>query len=155
VVRFLPAVRSLSIAAAVAFLLVSAVTIFQLTTSGDSLTSNAGMFETSGAPGASEDVTGDTAAGSGLIDRGDSAARNPALSQEAGGAAADPIDQADAGAANADLAAPSTSSGSDAGDDKTGTWLFTSLVLGILTIVLGGTWFLLVRKNRQFHYRLA
>jgi anti-sigma factor RsiW len=151
VVRMLPVIRALSIAAAIAFLLVSVVTIFQMTGSDGDLTTDAGMFETSGAADASEDVTGDSAAGSGLIDRGDSAARNPALSQEPGGAAVDPDDQSDSGAANTDLAASSTSPG----DDETGVWLNLSLVLGILALALGSMWWWLARKQQPRSYSLA
>jgi len=147
VLRLLPVMRTLSVAATIAFLLVSVVTIFQLTTGGDKMASEATLFETGSAPGASESVTGDSAAGSGLIDRGDSAARNPAVPLDPGGIADDPDAQSQAGAADGGPAA--SSQVAEAGDgDESGLWLIASLGLGVLAMALGAAWWAMSRMAR-------
>jgi hypothetical protein len=158
--RWLPAVRTLSVAAVLAFLIVSSVVIVDRTTGDDGDTSNGAMISETGTGSdarASEDVTGDSdAESSGLIERGDSAAKNsvppPAPSSEKA-AAADQDDLAQTTAspgvtdANPEETPAVIASTADSNDDGD-SWLMTSIGLGALAIVLAGLWLVLVRIGR-------
>jgi hypothetical protein len=165
VLRFLPVVRSLSIAAVVAFMVVTSLVVFDRVGTSDDANdgdTNAGIVDTSGtdAPAdASKDSTGDSAPeSSGLLDRGDSAASN-AVPTEAPSA---PISAA-AAPGGSDLAqADSTPTATEAApeetpvsvattsdsDDDDNRWLITSAGLGVLALVLIGLWMVLVRTGR-------
>ena len=161
VLRFLPVVRSLSIAAVVAIMVVTALVVYDRVDTTDD-NNNAAIVDTSGTDtpvGASKDSTGDSAPeSSGLLDRGDSAASN-AVPTEAPGApilgAAAPgesdLAQADS-TPTATEAAPeetpvSVATTSDSDDDDN-RWLMTSAGLGVLALVLIGLWMVLVRTGR-------
>lgn len=161
VLRWLPAVRTLSVAAVLAFLIVSSVVIIDRTTGNDGDTSNGAMPSETGTGSdahASQDVTGDSdAESSGLIERGDSAAKNsvppPAPSSEKA-AAADQDDLAQTTAspgvtdANPEETPAVIASTADSTDDDGNSWLMTSIGLGALAIVLVGLWLILVRIGR-------
>jgi hypothetical protein len=161
VLRWLPAVRTLSVAAVVAFLIVSSIVVIDQVTGDDGDISNGAMISETGTGSdahASQDMTGDSdAESSGLIERGDSAAKNsappPAPSSEKA-AAADQDDLAQTTAtpgvtdANPEETPAVIASTVDAADDDGNSWLMTSIGLGALAIVLAGLWLILVRMGR-------
>ena len=156
VLRILPVIRSLSVAAVLAFLVVTGVTVYDRIESTDD-SNDAAIIDDSGTEtpaDASNKATGDTAPeDSGLVDRGDSAASNavPPEPPVSGAAAPGDIAQAESTPA-ATEAAPeetpvpvATTSESDDDDDR---WLMTSAGLGVLALVLIGLWVVLLRMRR-------
>ena len=156
VLRFLPVIRSLSVAAVLAFLVVTGVTVYDRIESTDN-SNNAGIEHNTGTEtpsDASNNATGDTATeGSGLVDRGDSAASNavPPEPPVSGAAAPGDIAQVESTPAATEAApeeTPVTVATTSDSDDDDNRWLMTSAGLGVLALVLIGLWVVLLRMRR-------
>lgn len=162
VVRFLPALRSLSLAAVAAFVLVTSFAIYDRLESTDSPPNvgDSNIAETSEPDNASIDTTGDQPADNGgLVDRGESAASNaiqPEAPSSSGADAAAPDDsniaQTDATptatvAASEDSPAP-VASADDSDDGGNSRWFVSSAVLGVLSLALIGFWMYLGKTGR-------
>lgn len=159
VVRLMPALRTLSVAAVVAFLLVSSFAVYDRIDSTDDSGNSANVrdAETSEPDNASLDSTGDTdPASGGLVDRGESAASN-AMQPEAP-SSSDAVAPGDSDIAQADatptstVAAPdeapaASTSGGNSNDDDDNRWVISSAVLGVLSLILIGFWFYLGKRD--------
>lgn len=158
-VRLVPALRTLCVAAVVAFLLVSSFAVYDRIETTDD-TGNSGNIEgseTSEPDNASLDSTGDTnPENGGLVDRGESAASN-AMQPEAP-SASDAVAPGDSDIAQVDAtpaateAAPdeapaAVTSADDSNDDDGNRWIISSAVLGVLSLVLIGLWFYLGKRD--------
>jgi hypothetical protein len=166
VVRFLPVVRMLSVAAVLAFLVVGALAVFEYTNDDTDSTGDLANQQNPAETGtgdptqASKEATGDSTSGDGgLVDRGDSAANN-AVAPEAPGSGDSPaaagdtndVAQADATPTVSDAVpeeTPVTVATTDDSDDDDNTWLITGAGLGVLALVLIGLWVALVRTGRS------
>jgi hypothetical protein len=155
IVKFLPAVRVLSIAAVVAFLVVSAIAVYEFVGEDTESSENQNISmngETGDSSGASEDTTGDsTADEGGLIDRGNSAASNAVAPEAPGSGDDEEIAQAESTPTLIDAEPEETpvsvATTDDSDDDN--RWLITGAGLGVLAIVLVGLWMALVRTGRS------
>ncbi|MEJ7839234.1 MAG: hypothetical protein WKF81_10475 [Thermomicrobiales bacterium] len=162
VVRFVPALRSLSLAAVAAFVLVTSFAVYDRLESTDS-PSNFGdsdVAETTEPDNASLDTTGDQPADNGgLVDRGESAASNAIQPEAPSSSGADAAAPDESGIAQADAtptatdAAPDDSpapiaSADDSDDGSNNRWFISSAVLGVLSLALIGFWMYLGKTGR-------
>jgi anti-sigma factor RsiW len=136
VIRLLPMVRTLAVAAMLAFIVVSAFTGYQLVveTGEDGVTNQP--------TNASEDATGESATDGVVTGVGESAASGAVPPEQPGSAELPQTN--DTG----------TSSGQQGGSDPSGTsaddqtiWLLSSAGFGVLALALGGYWVYLVRTG--------
>lgn len=146
VIRMLPVVRALSIAAVLAFIVVSGFTLYDMAFSTDEETSSLPTVTNDG-PDASDGVTGDsTTGGNGVTNQGESAASD-AVAPEAPGNPASNVSTPDAAASEAEDS-PVPVATTDTSDDDDSRWLLTSAGLGVLALALLGLWTALARTSQ-------
>jgi len=161
ILRFLPVVRSLTVAAVVAFLVVTAIVVYDRveSTNDPNDSANVSQIGTDAPVDASKQSTGDTAPeGSGPFDRGDSAASNavPPEASDAPGSSAAAPEQSDTAQLESTPAAteispdetPVSVATTSQSDDDDNRWLMTSAGLGVLASVLIALWVVLLRTQR-------
>lgn len=166
IVRLLPVVRVLSIAAVLLFLVIGGVSFYEGRIQGDNagskITSNAAVptstSETTSSGAAFEESEGETSSDTapksaavapsqgGVVDRGESASADGGNS-----APADTAQESEATppGSQADQAATASSESVDNDDDTGFPWLSTSIGLGALALVLVGLWITLTRVTRS------
>lgn len=153
IVRILPIVRSLSVAAALIFMVVAGAFFFDVNGGSDSdpqqtlQQQNVIMGVTDSSSGASqqaEDASDSDSSGSTMVERGDSAS-----------ASDQPTDDLTAMAPSADESAEGSTAqdsgpfGATTSDDQDYTaWIIASVVFGGLVVVFGGAWYVLAQGNR-------
>ncbi len=153
IVRLLPVMRSLSVAAALIFMVVAGAFFLDVNGGSDSNSQqtlqqqNVIMGVTDSSSGASEhaeDASDSDNSGSTLVERGDSAS-----------ASDQPTDDLTAMAPSAEESAGGTTAqdtgafGATVTDDQDYTgWIIASVVFGGLVVVFGGAWYALAQGNR-------
>ncbi|HYI25140.1 MAG TPA: hypothetical protein VD767_07010 [Thermomicrobiales bacterium] len=125
VVRLLPLVRQLSVAAALLFMVVAGALFFDINGNDTSVTNSGDQASQTTEDAASDEI---------LADRGESAS--------AGNEPMDDLTNLQA----ADNAA-AAGGGGDA-DDRT-TWIWVTVGLGAVAVALGGTWYGMAKTGRQ------
>jgi len=158
ILHFLPIVRTLSVAAALVFMVVAGSLFFDINgnTASDSagtfqeqneILGNAGETETgAGSSDEAEDAGGESASGdeSSMTSRGDAASVGD-----------DPMEDLTALEESGDDIAQSTTANAvgspvvPSGDDDRSAWIWSSVLIGGLALVLAGLWFALAKVGRQ------
>lgn len=159
IVRFLPIVRSLSVAAALVFMIVAGSLFFDVygdtggdfgpTLQGDSGTMGAAGETESGA--GSSDEAGD-ARSDAVSDDGESSMTARGDSASAGDDPMEDLTQLEEPSGNVAQSTMADAIGSPTaqpGDSDRSTWIWSSVFFGGLALALAGIWFMLVKVGRQ------
>lgn len=178
IVQFLPIIRALSVAAMLVFMVVGGALFFDINGGNENNTqttlseqneimSNIGVTESHGdasegaedasdqaAPAASDSShEADETNGSSLTERGEAASEGDApmgdLTELEGTPGSGESDSEDQVALVPDADSPTTSAFATADDGDHSSWIWTSVVLGILAAALAGLWYVLVQVGRQ------
>ncbi len=158
--HFLPIVRSLSVAAALVFMVVAGSLFFDINggSESDAGTTFQAQNENMGNAGETDEHAGssdeaeDASGESSMTSRGDAASVGD-----------DPMEDLTRVQESEDDVAQSTTSGNTivsaaeipGEDDDRSSWVWSSVVLGGLALVLGGLWFVLAKVGRQSGARTA
>jgi hypothetical protein len=127
VVRLLPLIRQLSVAAALIFMVVAGALFFEINGGSDASVTNSSDH----ASQPSEDAASDEV----LTERGESASANDA-----------PMDDLTTSQASDEQGA---GQGSAAGDDDHTTWVWIAVGTGAVAVALGGVWYGMSHAGRQ------